>query len=153
MATRSQFGRWRVTFDREDTVRRYSLLPIGSGCACTDCQTFGAMGIGAFPEDFRTIADLIGIDVEKPAELCHYGKDETGLHLTGGWFHAVGGMESGRDAWTQATPSVKTPDFEKLASGAEFGISPDAQLVAEPFKGASLLQLEFLIHVPWPLSA
>ena len=107
----------------------------------------------AYPRDFREIAEALGIDLSKPAELCHYGLPATPVRLTGGWFHVVGSMESGRDAWKGDGPpsSARTADFEKLASGAEFGVHSDAQLVADVFKDAPLIQIEFLVNVPWLL--
>ena len=153
MESVSNFGRWVVKFDREETSRRYSLLPVGNGCSCTECTNFNAAQGAAFPDDFRKMAEELGIDVKKPAELLHYHKEPTGLHLTGGWFHVVGNLESGRAAWKQTTvPSALTPDFEKLVSGAEFGFAPKADLVADAFKGVPLIQVEFLTHVPWLLS-
>ena len=154
MDSLSTFGRWVLKFDRDETARRYSLLPAGNGCSCTECTNFNTVGLRAFQHDFRRIAEQLGIDVQKPAELCHYSKDSTGLHLTGGWFHVIGSLQSGRDAWKETDmPSARTADFEKLASGAEIGFSPEAHLVPDVFKGASLVQLEFVTRVPWLLSA
>ena len=153
MESVSNFGRWVVRFDREETAHRYAQLPLGAGCSCTECANFASVGLHAFPLDFQKIADELGIDVQKPAELCHYNKEPNGLRLTGGWFHAIGSMESGVDAWKETpAPTAHAVDFEKLPSGAEFGFSSKAELVANAFKGASLIQVEFLTHVPWLLS-
>ncbi len=153
MESISNFGRWVVKFDREETVRRYSLLPVGNGCSCTECINFNAVGPRAFPDDFQNLAEALGIDVQKPAELCHYGKNESGMHLTGGFFHFVGNVESGGDAWKETTtPNACTADFEKLASGSEFGFSRKAELVAKAFNGVHLVQVEFLTRIPWLLS-
>jgi len=153
MESISSVGRWVVRFDREETIRRYALLPTGTGCSCTECTNFNTAGRRAFPDDFQKIAEELGIDVQKPAELCHYSKEPTGLHLTGGWFHIVGSLESGGEAWKETTvPSTRTADFEKLSSGAGIGFSLEAQLVADAFKGAPLVQIEFPTHVPWVLS-
>lgn len=153
MESTSEFGRWQIAFDRDETIRRYSLLPVGSGCSCTECKNFHLVGVDAYPKDFRDIADALGIDLCKPAELCHYGAPATPMRLTGGWFHVAGRITSGREPWKSKGPtsSVKIADFEKLQSGAEFGLSSDAQLVAEAFKGSPLTQVEFLVNVPWLL--
>ena len=153
MESTSEFGRWQIAFDRDETIRRYSLLPNGNGCSCTDCKNFFMVGVDAYPKDFRDIADALGIDLSKPAELCHYGAPGTTMRLTGGWFHVVGSINSGREPWKSDAlkSSVKYADYEKLPSGAEFGLSSDAQLVAEAFKGAPLIQVEFQVNVPWLL--
>jgi hypothetical protein len=153
MVSISNFGRWSVKFDPEETAHRYAQLSLGNGCSCTECVNFATVGLDAFPKDFQKIADQLGIDVRKPAELCHYNKEANGLRLTGGWFHAVGSLESGADAFKETeVPGASTADFEKLPSGAEFGFSSKVQLVANAFKGGPLVQVDFLTRVPWLLS-
>jgi len=102
----------------------------------------------AFPQEFLSIADLLGIDIRKPVELWHCGQDETKLYFTGGWFHAVGRILSGRNAWKQIGETHKIPDLETLADGFDFGFTDDLALVSEPFKDKHFVQIDFITHVP-----
>ncbi len=106
----------------------------------------------AFPKGFTSIANLLGIDPRKPVELCHYGREDSALHLTGGWYHVVGRILSGRDVIKQTHESGGVYEFEKLTGGCEFGFTNSLALVRVPFAGKHLIQLEFITRVPWVLS-
>ena len=106
----------------------------------------------AFPEAFRAIAARLGIDVSKPAELCHCGREPSGLHVAGGWFHLVGRILAGSDAWVNAGGDAWTLAPEELVKGFEFGFTARLALVPEPFRGRSVVQLEFSTRVPWVIA-
>lgn len=91
------------------------------------------------------------MDPTKPAELCHYGREASGLHLTGGWFHFVGSMLAGGDSlrWEN---NVGIFEFVELVPGFKYGLTKHLALVPEVFAGFPLVQLEFETHVPWVLA-
>ena len=89
------------------------------------------------------LLDEFGIDVLNPAELVHYSRDESGLHLVGGWYHFIGRICSGEDC--------NVSDLDSLAGGAQVGFTRCAQFVRRGFEGFDIVQLEFLVKIPWRL--
>lgn len=142
-------ARWRIEFDSAATEDGYSQLRDGIACDCADCRNFMAASDVAFPASFRAIAGRLGIDLDKPAELSHCCREPSGLHLSGGWFHFVGAILSGADAWTAEGVNSWTQALEPLSKEFEFGFTVRLSLVPPPFQGQSLVQLEFMTRVPW----
>jgi hypothetical protein len=145
----SEFGRWQIEHEPVVTAECYAALPLGSGCTCHDCLNFMEALDSAFPPDFRNMAEQLGVDLCKPVELSHYRREPSGLHLSGGWFHLIGRIVSGADVMSPTGPQSWTYDFVELASGIEFGFATRVALVAAPFEGRQLIQLEFATRVPW----
>jgi hypothetical protein len=145
-------GRWKIECDREATVHCYSSLPVGVECSCANCRNFIAAVDQAFPDEFRAIARGLGVDLGKPAELAHYGHETAGLRISGGWFHFVGTVLEGADAWNEVGSGSWTGALEQLVVGFEFGVSSRTALVRDPFLRHSVAQLEFITRVPWVIS-
>jgi hypothetical protein len=144
----SAIGRWSIEHQPDATRQCHKSKPEGSGCDCADCRNFMAVLERAFPQEFLSLAELLGIDIRKPVELCHYGQDDCRLYLTQGWFHVIGQILSGRDAWKQTDDTCWVPDLETLVDGFDFGFTNNLALVSEPFNDKHLVQLEFLTRVP-----
>ena len=144
-------GRWLIEYDREATRRCFARLPAGAPCDCVECRNFNAAAGRIFPPEFLALADELGVDVTKPAELCHCVREDSGLYLVGGWFHFVGSLISGEDLirWNGRSGTYR---FEQLVPGCEFGFRADAVLVPAVFNGRRVVQLEFVTRVPWSLS-
>lgn len=147
-----RIGRWEIECDQEGTARCYSELPLGPECDCDDCRNFMAALDYAFPPRSAAFIASLGVDRRKPAELAHYG-EESGLHITGGWFHLVGEIRSGADAWIPLGENSRSAAFEKLADEIEFGFTCQLALVRDPFKLHPVIQLEFATRVPWVIAA
>jgi hypothetical protein len=143
-------ARWTIEYDANATRQCFAALPVGSGCDCAYCRNYLAALDHIFPSEFRALADQLGIDLAKPAELAHYCREEAGL-LTSGWFHLVGTILSGDDAW-HWVENYARPRFETLAPGFQFGFDRRLSLVPEPFKTGPAVQIEFLTHIPWSLA-
>lgn len=146
---RVEIGRWVVEQDREATLRAFAQLPLGSGCSCSDCRNFLATVDGLVPA-FHTLTADLGIDARKPSELTAWCREETGLHLIGGFYHFVGRIVSGDDV-LQMKKGWGHFQFEQLAPCFEFGLSHHLQLVRSAFGSNPLVQLEFQTRVPWVL--
>jgi hypothetical protein len=145
-------GRWTIECDPKATSACYSSLRVGSGCDCTDCRNFiDALDL-AFPDKVREFLISLGIDTRKPAELCHYGREESGIHCTAGWFHVVGSIRSGADAWTPRGENGWVADLHRLEEGIELGFTDRLSLVPESFKQQRIVQLEFVTRVPWVIA-
>jgi hypothetical protein len=144
-------ARWLIDHDPDETRRCYAQLPVGTDCTCNQCRNFDAAVGRTFPTEFISLLDALGADPAKPAELCHWCRELSGLYLTGGWFHFVGAIVAGEDVmqWVDGTGTFH---FEELVSGLEFGFSARLVLVPEVFVGRPLVQLEFQTRVPWVLA-
>jgi hypothetical protein len=140
-----------IDHDADATRRCFDQLPIGTGCDCGYCRNFNAAAGRTFPSAFLEPTGALGVDPTKPAELCHYCREPSGLYLTGGWFHFVGSIMTGEDVmqWSNGTGTYR---FEELVPGLEFGLTGNLALVPESFAGLHVLQLEFQTRVPWVLA-
>ena len=83
------------------------------------------------------------------------GRSASGLHHYGGWFHFVGTIESGANAWRPIADgsTARTADFDPLSEILSVGLHTDVALVREPFAGLPLIQLEISAELPWVIAA
>jgi hypothetical protein len=144
-------ARWLIEHDPDATRRCFALLPVGTGCGCNQCRNFEAAAGRTFPADFIALADALGVDPSKPADLCHWCREPSGLYLTGGWFHLVGSIVAGEDLIHEVHGTGRF-QFEELVPGLEFGFTTRLALVPPVFAGLPVLQLEFQARVPWVLT-
>lgn len=144
-------ARWLIDHDAEATRRCYASRPTGAGCECAYCRNAEQLGEKVFPRDFLDVLKALGIDPTKPVELMHYCKESSGVYSTGGFFHFVGSIISGEDAfhWHNGTGSAR---FEDWNSAFQFGLTKQVHLVADVFDGLPLVQLEFVARIPWVLN-
>jgi hypothetical protein len=144
-------ARWQLEYHAEATAGCYAQLPIGCGCDCPDCRNYLAGVESFFPPEFRRFADDLGIDLAKPQELMHNGRDpSTGRHSTVAWFEVVGRIVSGADV-IQWSGSTGVAHFERLHPEFEFGFGSKVDVIREPFRAHGVTQLEFLTQIPWVL--
>lgn len=137
------FGRWKYTVDREATAQAYHRMPHGAAddCGCVNCRNFTAARAAVFPAEFRALADQLGIDLFKDAEVYRNAKLESGLHDYGGWFHFVGTLDETGDF----PPVVFAPGFSSWMCQA---YAPRLSAL----DGMQVVQLEFQAEcVPWLL--
>jgi len=147
MEQSSQVGRWSIRFDPELTSQIYAHVSV-IDCGCTDCVNFRAVGETAFPPPFLNLLKQLGVDPHKPAELCHYGTSGEAMP-TQGWFHFVGHLDSGADAWRQTGENSHVLDAEPFPGMKSVGFTARLSQVPEAFEGCPLVQLEFEAVVPW----
>ena len=143
----AQIGRWSIRFDPEATRKLYAEAPT-IACECTDCANFRAAGEAAFSRPFLHLLRELGIDPGKPAELCHYGSSGEPMP-TQGWFHFIGHLEGGADAWRQVSETAHNLDPEPYPGMTSIGFTSRLSQVPEAFEGQPLVQLEFEATVPW----
>src|SRR4249919_4022690 len=147
MENSSQIGRWSFRFDPDLTAELCKLSP-SPACDCIDCKNFRATGDLAFSLPFLFLLQQLGIDKSKPAELCHYGASGEPMP-TNGWFHFVGHLDEGRDAWHEVSENSHVLDPESFLGMKSIGFTTQLVLVPEPFLGHPTVQLEFESIVPW----
>jgi hypothetical protein len=148
---RRTVARWLIEHEPEVTRRCFARLPAGTGCTCNQCRNFDAAADRTFPAEFVALADALGVNPAKPAELCHWRREPSGLYLTGGWFHLVGSIVAGEDVIHDVN-GTGTFRFEELAPGMEVGFTARLALVPKVFAGHPVVQLEFQTRVPWVLA-
>jgi hypothetical protein len=68
---------------------------------------------------------------------------------TQGWFHFVGHLDQGEDAWRPVGDSGYTLDAEPFPGIESIGFTTRLALVPETFEGQPLVQLEFEATIPW----
>ena len=153
--TQAVFARWNLTLDAESTRRAFSQIDIGSSesCGCTPCLNFAAQRQSTFPEPVRSFMTSAGIPIDREAEIYHNCRLESGLHSYGGWFHFVGKLTSGADAFVAIDETTGTFDLHDFGSGLQVGISTKTALVNTAFDSHNVLQLEFAAEIPWTIDA
>jgi hypothetical protein len=121
---------------------------------CGDCRNFAAALEQAFPSAARDVLDQLGIDHSKPAEVYTTGRVDSDLAQYAGWFHFVGCIESGADAWQPwgEDPNSFSGRLELLTGRFQLGFTSRVALLPQPFHGKPVVQVEFETYVPWVLS-
>lgn len=147
MEISSQVGRWTFRFDRDLTAALHrEASPID--CNCDDCINFRTAKERAYSPQFLQLLEQLGIDPFKPAELCHYGTSGEPMP-TQGWFHFVGHLDAGDDAWRQVGDTSYTLYPEPFPGMKSVGFSSRIDQARDSFAGHPLVQLEFETVVPW----
>jgi hypothetical protein len=152
-----KYKRWEFYADVEGTREAYSSINVGGGedCGCNTCLNFVAARDQVYPQEVLELFEQFGIDYRKEIEVYHICKTETGKHLYGGWLHFIGDFKSGK-SFTVITPvapntQVFTLDFEEIDKNFQISFTENGGLYWNEFKGKQLVQVEFLIEVPWML--
>jgi hypothetical protein len=105
---KTKVARWLIDYDPDTTRACYDgVVPDPANESCIECRNFWAALDQAFPAAATTLLHQFCIDRRKPAEIYTTGRRYSGLIQYGGWFHFVGHIESGADAWQ---PRGKDPD-------------------------------------------
>ncbi len=150
-----RFGRWEIECDPEATRKAYALV-LRSGpeeCGCAPCRNFMAARAQVYPAEVLALFEKLGVSPDREVEIYHMARLTPGQHFYGGWFHFVGSILSGADAWKQVAENLWQPDLEKLNENFSLGFSSRVALVRPPFAGVPLVQLEFTAKVPRVLAA
>ncbi len=144
---RLEVGRWVIHCDAEATRHAYRTVPYGApeDCGCDDCRNFAAVRHLIYTPEMVALLDQLGIDQRKEAEIYYGGPGGDGRHAYGGWFHFVGAIESGEDAWS---PDGRLQP-EPSGNSCEIGFSRHLNLVPASFGAQPLVQVEFWAKVPW----
>jgi hypothetical protein len=87
-----RLGDQLVRYDCDATVAAYAQFQQGDAerCGCSGCRNFVAAREQAFPGQFNTLLDELGVDPTKDWEVVDYGAVEGDMHFYEGWFYFVG---------------------------------------------------------------
>lgn len=151
----TEFGRWTLRMDVDSTRVAYSSIDSGSpeSCGCHPCLNFAANRDANFPSVIHDFLTTAGIPIDREAEVYHVCRLDSGLHSYGGWFHFVGEILSGSDAYVAIDERSGTYGLHDFGSNALAGVSTNAALVNPAFDGHKILQLEFAVEIPWVIDA
>ena len=88
------WGGYRLEVDVEATRAYYDSHPgPWITCTCDGCRNF-MLAVKMLPQAVRDFFHTLGLDPEKPGELCYY--QGTAQRLSGGgWYHLAGRILSG----------------------------------------------------------
>jgi len=136
---RLEFGAFSVDFDDDATRAAYHRLSQGGAnvCACDSCENFAAQRETAYPEKFVAVLRSLGIDPSKENEAYECGRDETGLHLYGGWLHFIGAV-------VRVGDEIEIEGFRYWFDDPGHAPQPDVA-----FAGVPVSAIEFMTHLPW----
>src|SRR5882672_8634641 len=157
MSEAIQIGRWLVRPDVRRTLEAHSKLSRSGAaeCSCTGCQNFEAVRPQILAGPLGGILAQLGISPPWEVEVYEMGRSASGLHHYGGWFHFVGTIDSGANAWRPIGDGSTTriANFDSLSEILSVGLHTDIALMREPFAGLSLVQLDIIAELPWVIAA
>ena len=133
------YGPWRIWHDSALTRQIYEEVTVGSAerCGCTECANYVAARDRAFPKQVLKLFEKLGIDHRKEAEIYYKSPLAPGLHLYGGWFNFVGGVEKGEE------------EISQVDQGCLLELTSDPALIPSVFANRPVVQIEFNVEVPW----
>lgn len=145
--TEFAFGAYQLLVDVERTRDYYAARPLPwITCDCAGCRNF-VQAVKGLPVPVRDFLAALGLDPEKPGELCFYsGTPET--VSGGGWYHLVGRVLEG---------SARPGDYEAFPAGwyevdgnFSVGFKTACDLLPEDFP-QPCFQMEIDFCLPWLL--
>ena len=152
-----QIGRWVLRADVERTRAAHAKLTKSGAaeCGCSGCANFEAVRSQLMTGPLGAILSKLGAEPPWEVEVYEMGRAPSGLHIYGGWFHVVGVLESGADAWRpmEGHASFRAADFEPLSPTLSIGLHSDAVLIRPSFEDLPLVQLEIHAELPWVIDA
>ena len=140
------FGTYRLLVDVEKTRAYYAAHPLPwIGCDCAGCRNF-KQAVRYVPEAAREFLSALGLEPEKPGEICFYQGTETTLS-GGGWYHICGEILEG--AMPEDSHQVFGQWLE-LGEGFSAAFKSKCDLLPEDFPRPAF-QMELNHQLPWLL--
>ena len=142
------WGGYRLEVDVEATGAYYDSHPgPWITCTCGGCRNF-MLAVKMLPQAVRDYFHTLGLDPEKPGELCYY--QGTAQRLSGGgWYHLAGRILSGD---TEPGAKVLFPaGWYELDEHCSVGFKSECDLLEEDFP-RPCFQMEFNHDLPWLLN-
>ena len=149
---RTTIARWTVEHDPDATRACYAQISEELQCApCLPCENYLTLRKRDLPDAFWILLTTLGVSFTKPAEICLPCPGAEQLVQYSVWYHFIGQIVSGDDCWTPLSESGWTFAGEDVFPNVNVGCSSRLAIVNDAFAGNSLVQLEFLVEVPWLL--
>ncbi len=138
------FGPYRLMADIEATRAWYEAHPLPRvTCDCAGCRNF-IQAVKALPPAVTDFFTALGLDPEKPAEVCVDRGDRESC-LYGGWYHLAGELTAGGPPPGRLCGAWLAP-----AEGVEIAFGPECHLLPEDFP-RPCVQLNLEWRLPWLL--
>ncbi len=138
------FGPYRLMADIEATRAWYEAHPLPRvTCDCAGCRNF-VQAVKALPPAVTDFFTALGLDPEKPAEVCVDRGDRESC-LYGGWYHLAGELTAGGPPPGRLCGAWLAP-----AEGVEIAFGPECHLLPEDFP-RPCVQLNLEWRLPWLL--
>lgn len=145
--TEFTFGNYRLSIDVEKTRSYYASHPLPwITCDCAGCRNF-ARAVKGLSQPVQDFFEKLGLDPEKPGELCYY--QGTAAELSGGgWYHLAGIIleSSGKPGDDVMFPA----GWYELDRNFSVGFQSACDLLPEDFP-QPCFQMEFNHCLPWLL--
>jgi hypothetical protein len=131
-------GDQQIEYDRESTVAAYGEIQSGGAerCGCAGCRNFIAQRESAYPKQFVSLLEQLGIDPRKEGEVYESGGDAGSMHMYGGWFYFAGRLVVAGEYLMEA-------GLFRYFIGTRFPPPPKA------FAEHLVLTVEFATELPW----
>lgn len=142
-------GRWKILGDVEATTAAFSQIDSGAPeiCGCSDCRKFAESRHEAYPQQFLSFLHQLGVPFDRESEVYCLCQLENGHHQYCGWFHFVGEIKSGTDAFVRITRSSGKFDIESVTETFSLGITKRTGLVPDAFSDMQVVQIEFYTEI------
>lgn len=149
--TKIDFREWELNVDRELTKLTYDNAPLvgPNTCLCLECDNFVKTLEIAYPDEIKQLFIELGIDYKNECEVCHYCRQENGLHLYSGWFHFKGNFK-GKNCKIQTGENSSTFDLTPITENFSIGFCYDSGLALFD-STENLVQIEFETKIPWTI--
>lgn len=88
-----EYGGWRIKYDADLNRKIYGRISAGwaDTCPCSACNNFLKERDNFYPQEFRNILTVLGIDYKKETEVVDYGYEMP----IEGWFNFASVIEQG----------------------------------------------------------
>jgi hypothetical protein len=149
--TTIKFREWELIVDKELTKKTFDKIEIGGAesCICDDCKNFVHNRENIYPEEIKILFSELGVDYRKDSEICHYCRQEDGLHFYGGWFHYKGKF-IGKVCTIPTGIDGYTLDLTKINNTFSIGFHNNSALTFFEDK-ENLVQIEFEAKTNWTI--
>lgn len=137
-------GRWKLEPNADATAEAFKPIKSGSpeDCGCDPCANFAAARTNAYPGEFRSLLQVLGIPYDRETEMYHNCRLSNGKHSYGGWFHFIGQILMGADAYVPRDETGGTFDLRSMTDSFGYGVSIHTALIPPSFPAEGVLQLE-----------
>lgn len=143
-----ELGDYQLEIDVEKTRAFYETADtITDGCTCDGCRNY-ALAVDGFPQSVKEFFAMLGVDLQKAAEIIPWCAEDDGKALFyGGFYHICGRIRNHVDCWKDN--GAMSGNMYVIAAGYAVGFTENVSLLEANFP-TPVLQMEIdFHHVPW----
>jgi len=149
-----RFRKWELAADAAATREAYAAIDIGwpEFCGCVHCRNFATARPTTYPAEALEVMGQLGITAALEQEVVPIEPIGDGAYFYTGSFAFVGRLTSGPDFWRPKPGGGLMNDREAtefLTPTFRMGFTTRLTRTPKPFRGKSVVQLEFAAEIPW----